>query len=44
MILTFDIYVYLTIGMGLWGKEGIGVRVGRLEENKLNGSYLPHLF
>lgn len=25
-------------------QEGIEVRVGRLEENKSNGSYLPHLY
>ena len=39
MTSTFGSCVYLTVGTG-WGEEGIAVRVGRLEENKLNGLYL----
>ena len=42
MTSTFGSCVYLTVGTG-WGEEGIAVRVGRLEENKLNGLYLIFL-
>ena len=41
MILTSENYVYFTFGMTMRSKDDIGLRVGRMEENKLSGSCLP---
>lgn len=44
MTVTYGIYAYFTLGVGMKDREGIGVRAGRLGANKLNEFYLSHSY